>query len=121
MRGQPDCECKEGCKGDPFKKCDCSGNIFPLDHLQNTKYFHILAMLLWIFTSYIEADIRKGKIKGRRSSKRKGEKSGKAEREERRRKRKEKREERRERRKERREERRRKRNKSGKWVWVDEI
>ena len=23
VRGQPDCECKEGCKGDPFKKCDC--------------------------------------------------------------------------------------------------
>ena len=26
VRGQPDCECKEGCQGDPFKKCDCSGN-----------------------------------------------------------------------------------------------
>ena len=23
MRGQLDCQCKEGCKGDPFKKCDC--------------------------------------------------------------------------------------------------
>ena len=23
VRGQPDCKCKEGCKGDPFKKCDC--------------------------------------------------------------------------------------------------
>ena len=45
VRGQPDCECKEGCAGDPFAKCDCSGNIFNLDHLQNSKYFHMLAML----------------------------------------------------------------------------
>ena len=45
VRGQPDCECKEGCAGDPFTKCDCSGNIFNLDHLQNSKYFHMLAML----------------------------------------------------------------------------
>ena len=26
VRGQPDCECKEGCKGDPLSKCDCSSN-----------------------------------------------------------------------------------------------
>ena len=48
VRGQPDCECKEGCKGDPFTKCDCSGNIFILDHLQYSK----LAMLSLLMADF---------------------------------------------------------------------
>ena len=46
--GHADCECKEGCKGDPFTKCDCSGNIFILDHLQNSKLAK-LSLLMAVF------------------------------------------------------------------------
>ena len=34
VRGQPDCECKEGCKGDPYKKCDCDLDTPPANETQ---------------------------------------------------------------------------------------
>ena len=46
--GHADCECMDGCKGDPFAKCDCSGNIFILDHLQNSKLAK-LSLLMAVF------------------------------------------------------------------------
>ena len=34
VRGLPDCECKEGCNGDPFKKCDCDQDAPPANETQ---------------------------------------------------------------------------------------
>ena len=34
VRGQPDCECKEGCKGDPFQKCNCDLDSPPANETQ---------------------------------------------------------------------------------------
>ena len=42
VRGKPDCECKEGCKGDPFKKCDCDQDTPPANETQAYPGIHWL-------------------------------------------------------------------------------
>ena len=44
VRGLPDCECKEGCKGDPFKKCDCDQDAPPANETQAYPGIQLLYM-----------------------------------------------------------------------------